>query len=160
VLPQRFPRGGLRMHPSKTAVSACRKPEAHQRANQGKGPCDCLGLTHSGTQSRRGVWVLKRRTASQRLHRPTKAVGRWCRTNRHAPLHYQYQLRCRKVQGHVRYDGMRGNCRLLEEVRRDAEQAWRYWLGRRSSKRAMGWEKCQPLLQTYPLPIPRSVHSI
>ena len=67
---------------------------------------------------------------------------------------------CLKLHGHFRSDGMRGNFRLLEEVRRDAEQAWRDGLSRRSSKSAIGWEKCQRLLQTSALPTPRIVHAI
>src|SRR5438105_1860296 len=34
VLPKRFARFGLRMHPTKTALIAFRKPEAHQGADQ------------------------------------------------------------------------------------------------------------------------------
>ena len=66
----------------------------------------------------------------------------------------------RKWRGHFRYDGIRGNFRLLEEVRRYAEQAWRYGRSRRRSKRAMGWEQFQRLVQTYALPTPKIVHAI
>jgi hypothetical protein len=107
-----------------------------------------------------GFWVIKRRTASTRLRRTKKALWRWCRTNRHAPLTYQDQRRCLKLRGHFRYYGIRGNFRLLEEVLRIAEQAWRYWLSRRSSKSAIGWEQFQQLLKTYVLPTPKIVHHI
>jgi hypothetical protein len=49
---------------------------------------------------------------------------------------------------------------LLEEIRRYAEKAWRYWLSRRSRKRAMGGEKFQQLLATYVLPTPKLVHNL
>ena len=104
--------------------------------------------------------MIKRRTASKRLRRTKKSLWRWCRTNRHAPLQYQYQMLGSKLRGPFQYYGIRGNCRLLEEVRRFAEKAWRYWLSRRSSKKAIGWEKCEKLMQTYILPIPRIVHTI
>jgi RNA-directed DNA polymerase len=112
------------------------------------------------TQSRRGFWVIKRRTARKRLRRTKKSLWRWCRTHRHAPLKYQYQMLCSKLRGHVQYDGIRGNFRLLEEVRRFAEKAWQYWLSRRSSKRAIGWEKFEKLMRTYILPTPKTVHTI
>jgi len=67
---------------------------------------------------------------------------------------------CQKLRGHFLYYGIRGNCRLLEEVRRHAEKAWQYWLSRRGSKKALGWEKFEKLLQTYVLPTPRIVHTI
>lgn len=75
-------------------------------------------------------------------------------------MQYQYQMLGLKRRGHFRYDGIRGNFRLLEEVFRYAEKAWWYWLSRRSSKRAMRWEKFQRLLQTYVLPTPKIVHNI
>jgi RNA-directed DNA polymerase len=45
---------------------------------------------------------------------------------------------CLKLRGHFRYYGIRGNFRLLGDVRHYAEKAWRYWLSRRSSKRPIG----------------------
>ena len=160
VLPRRFPRFGLSMQPTKTALIAFRTPEAHQGANAGNGPCPLLGLTHDWTQSRRGFWVIKRRTARKRLCRTKTALWRWCRANRHAPLHDQYQMLCLKLRGHLRYYGIRGNCRLLEEVRRDAEKTGQYWLSRRSSTRAIRWEKFQKVLATSVRPIPQIVHNI
>ena len=160
VLPKRFARFGLRIHPTKTTLIAFRRPDAHQASTNGNGTFDFLGLTHYWTTSRRGFWVIKRRTARKRLRRTKKSLWRWCRINRHAPLHYQYQMLCLKLRGHFRYYGVRGNFRLLVEVRRCAEKAWQYWLSRRSSKSAIGWEKFQKLLETYVLPIPRIVHNI
>ncbi len=160
VLPKRFARFGLRIHPTKTALIAFRKPEAHQGADTGNGTFDFLGLTHYWTKSRRGFWVIKRRTARKRLCRTKQSLWRWCRTNRHAPLKDQYQRLCQKLRGHFQYFGLRGNMRMLEEVRRYAEKAWQYWLSRRSSKSPICWEKFQKLLQTYALPTPRIVHNI
>jgi group II intron reverse transcriptase/maturase len=160
VLPKRFARFGLSIHPEKTTLIAFRKPDTRKGSAHGNGTFDCLGLTHYWTPSRRGFWVIKRRTARKRLRRTKKALWRWCRTNRHAPLTYQYQMLCLKLRGHFRYYGLRGNFRLLEEVLRFAEKAWRYWLSRRSSKSALGWEKFQKLLKTYVLPTPKIVHHI
>jgi group II intron reverse transcriptase/maturase len=160
VLPKRFARFGLTMHPTKTALIAFRKPEAHEGSDSGNGTFTFLGLTHYWTKSRQGFWVIKRRTARKRLRRTKKSLWQWCRNNRHAPLQYQYQMLCAKLRGHFQYDGIRGNFRLLEEVRRFAEKAWRYWLSRRSSKSTLRWEKFEKLMRTYILPIPRIVHNI
>jgi RNA-directed DNA polymerase len=160
VLPKRFARFGLTIHPTKTTLIAFRKPEAHQGADSGNGTFTFLGLTHYWTKSRQGFWVIKRRTARKRLRRTKQSLWRWCRNHRHAPLQYQYQMLCAKLRGHFQYYGIRGNFRLLEEVRHHAEKAWRYWLSRRSGTRSVGWEKFEKLLQTYVLPIPRIVHTI
>ncbi len=160
VLPKRFARYGLTIPPTKTTLMAFSKPEAPQGSTGGNGTFDFLGLTHSWTRSRRGYWVIKRRTAQKRLRRTKKSLGPWCRSHRHTPLQYQYQQLCQKLRGHFQYYGIRGNLRLLEEVRSAAEKAWRYWLSRRSRKSAIGWEKVQKLLETYVLPTPKIVHTI
>ena len=150
VLPKRCARFGLRMHPTKTALRACRKPSAQQASAEGPGPFDCLGSTHSWTRSRRGFGVIKRRTARKRARR----------TNRHAPLKDQYQTLCQKLRGHFQYFGIRGNMRMLEEVLDAAEKAWRYWLRRRRSKSPIRWAQFQKLLPTYAWPAPRIIHNI
>jgi RNA-directed DNA polymerase len=160
VLPKRFARYGLTIPPTKTALMAFRQPAGHLGATPRNGTFDFLGFTHYWTTSRRGFWVIKRRTARTRFRRTQKSLWRWCRAHRHAPLTDQDHMLCLKLRGHFRYDGIQGNFRLLEEVRRTAEKAWRYWLSRRSSKSAIGWEKFQQLLETYVLPTPRIVHNI
>src|SRR5438874_274369 len=158
VLPKRFARFGLPMHPTKTTLIAFRQPAAPQGSDGGNGTCTFLGLTHSWTKARRGCWVMKRRTARTRLRRTKKSLWRWCRNKRHAPLQYQYQRLCSTRRGHCQYYGMRGNFRVLEEGRRLAEKAWQYGWSRRSSKSPVGWEKLKKLMQTYPRPLPRIVH--
>ena len=160
VLPKRFARYGLTIHPTQTALMAFRKPAGHPGAAPRNGTCDFLGLTHDWTPSRRGFWVITRRTARKRFRRTKTSLWRWCRANRHAPLKDQYPLLCLQLRGHFRYYGIQGNFRLREEVLRSAEKAWRYWLSRRSSTSAIGWEKFQQLLETYVLPPPSIVHNI
>jgi len=160
VLPKRFARFGLRIHPTKTTLIGFRKPKASQAWAHGNGTFEFLGFTHYWARTRRGFWVIKRRTARKRLRRTQKALWQWCRHNRHAPLQYQYRMLCVKLRGHFRYYGIRGNFPLLENVRRYAEKAWRYWLSRRSSKSAIDWEKFQKLLAIYVLPTPKIVHHI
>ena len=104
--------------------------------------------------------MIKRKTARKRIHRTKKSLWRWCRTNRHAPVKDQYQRLRLKLRGHFQYDGMRGNFRMVEGIAHYAEQAWRYWLSRRSSTSGSGWEQFQKLLRVSPLPIPRIVPNI
>jgi len=94
VRPKRCARFGRRMHPTKTALLAFRKPGARQATEDGNGTCDFLGLTPDWTPSRRGCWVIKRTPAGKRIRRTKQSLWRWCRTNRHAPLKDQYQMLC------------------------------------------------------------------
>lgn len=160
VLPQRCARFGLTIHPTKTALLAFRKPASHTEADMGNGPFECLGCTHYGTKSRRGDWVITRRTASKRLRRTRKALWQWGRDQRHTPLKAQYRIFCQKLRGPYQYYGIRGNYPRLEQLSEHAVHAWRYWLSRRSRQSAMPWAKFAWLRGRYPLPPPTLVHAI
>ena len=160
VLPKRFARFGLTIHPEKTVMIEFRKPSARGGSGDGNGTFDFLGLTHYWTRSRRGYWVINRRTARKRLRHTKKSLWRWCRTNRHLPLKDQHRMLCQKLRGHFQYYGIRGNSRLLDEVHQHAEEAWRYWLSRRSHKSAISWEKFQKLRKVFVLPTPKIVHKL
>jgi RNA-directed DNA polymerase len=160
VLPKRFARFGLSIHPEKTVMIEFRKPSARGGSGDGNGTFDFLGLTHYWTRSRRGYWVIHRRTARKRLRRTKKSLWRWCRTNRHLPLKDQHRMLCQKLRGHFQYYGIRGNYRMLAEVHLHAEEAWRYWLSRRSNKSAISGEKFQKLRKVFVLPTPKIVHKL
>ena len=160
VLPKRFGRFGLSIHPEKTVMIEFRRPVARKASGDGNGTFDFLGLTHYWARSRRGYWVIKRKTARKRLRRTKKSLWRWCRVNRHLPLKDQYQMLCQKLRGHFQYYGIRGNSRKMAEVRYHAEEAWRYWLSRRSHKSAISWEKFQKLKKVFVLPAPKIVHQL
>jgi RNA-directed DNA polymerase len=118
VFPKRCARVGRRLHPTKTPLVGCRKPKASQASAHGNGTCECLGVTQYGARTRRGCWGRNRRTARTRRRRPQKAWWQWGRHHRQAPRQDQERLRCVKRRGHLRYDGSRGHCPLLANVRR------------------------------------------
>ena len=64
-----------------------------------------------------------------------------------------------KLRGHYQYYGIRGNYPWLHKVHDYARKAWRYWLGKRSQKSAIPWEKFAQLQAVFPLPQPKIVHS-
>jgi RNA-directed DNA polymerase len=160
VLPKRFTRFGLTIHPQKTRLVNFRKPARRGEAGIGNGTFEFLGFTHYWTKSRRGYWVIKRVTAKKRLRRAMKAVWQWCRNHRHDPLREQHRKLSRRLRGHYQYYGIRGNYGKLEALYEWADKAWRYWLSRRSQQSAIPWEKFYRLRTMYPLPQPSIVHRI
>lgn len=160
VLPKRFARFGLTIHPTKTGLVSFRKPASHAEADTGNGTFEFLGFTHYWTKSRRGYWVIKRKTAGKRLRRAQKSLWQWCRDQRHTPLQAQYRILCQKLRGHYQYYGIRGNYPRLEQLYEHAVHAWRYWLSRRSHKSAIPWEKFDRLHDRFPLPVPSILHTI
>ena len=160
VLPKRFARFGLTIHPQKTALVAFSKPSAQAEGTAEKSTFEFLGFTHYWARSRQGYWVIKRRTAKKRLRRTLTTLWQWCRSHRHHKVEEQHQELCQKLRGHYQYYGIRGNYRLMEVVLRHAENAWRYWLSRRSQKGMITGNKRERWREQCSLPTPRIVHNI
>lgn len=154
VLPKRFARFGLTLHPTKTRLVRFR-PHREQRAET----FDFLGFTHYWGKSRRRSLIIKRKTAKGRFQRGLKRIAWWCRGNRHLPILEQHRTLRRKVQGHFAYYGIRGNMKSLQGFRYRVERTWIKWLSRRSQKAQVTWDRGHQLLRRLPLPMPRIVHS-
>ncbi len=167
VLPKRFGKYGLTLHPDKTRLveftRPASKPPAEER-NGGRGAgqpgtFDLLGFTHYWGRSRKGRWVVKRKTARDRFRRAIMKIARWCRRYRHQPIVQQWQELSQKVKGHFSYFGITGNYRALGRFCFQVVRVWRKWLDRRSQKRRMPWERMDELLKRFPLPQSRIMRS-
>jgi RNA-directed DNA polymerase len=159
VLPKRFAKYGLTVHPDKTRlVRFSRPPQAGLRAERPE-TFDFLGFTHYWGKSHRGNWVLKRKTASSRLRRGLLAVRSWCRLNRHQQIGEQHVHLARQLRGHYAYYGITNNQRSLQAFREQVRRIWRTWLSRRNREESVPWEVFERIEQRFPLPPPRIVHS-
>ena len=84
VLAKRLGKYGLRLHPEKTRmVEFCRPSKSKRGGSQREHSFAMLGFTHYWGRSRKGRWVVKRKTAKDRFSRAVRAMGQWCRTHRH-----------------------------------------------------------------------------
>lgn len=158
VLPQRFAKYGLSLHPEKTKLLAFERP-GDGNAPEGPASFDFLGFTHLWQRSLRGYWVMKQKTASKRLRRALCAVGDWCRRNRHLPVREQQATLGRKVQGHCAYYGITGNSAALWLFRNGLLKLWRKWLMRRSASARRPWAWWYAFCARHPLPSAIAIHS-
>ena len=157
VLPKRFERYGLSIHPEKSRLVQFSRP--YWRQGKGPGTFAFLGFDHYWDKTRTGGWTIKRKTQGKRLRRFLSGLHEWCRVNRHLNIVEQYQTLKSKLRGHYQYYGVRGNYKMLEVVYEHAEAVWKRWLGRRSSKHRLNWEQWMVRWQAIcPLPKPRIVH--
>ena len=154
VLPKRFERFGLTIHPDKSRQVPFQRPPRHQSHSEA-GTFDFLGFTHYWGRSRKGNWVVKRKTAKQRQRRAMKQLHRECRARMHWPVTEQWKSLRRKLQGMFNYYGITGNYRPIERLYHHAVACWRYWLGRRSRNGAISRSDFDRFLLFYPLPLPR-----
>jgi group II intron reverse transcriptase/maturase len=159
VLSKRFGKYGLTLHPDKTRLVDFRRPPRTppQGGNGGAGPgsFDFLGFTHHWARSRKGAWVVKRRTAKDRLRRTLHRLHEYCRRHRHDPVQVQQRALNQRLRGHYAYFGVTANTVALVRLYRATRAMWRRWLNTRSQRAHMTWERFYELLKRLPLAPPR-----
>jgi len=161
VIAKRMVRYGLTLHPTKTRVLEFHVVNRPDRKSGGHGTdtFDFLGFTHYWKRSRRGRWVVARKTAARRLARSLRKVHHYCRRHRHLSLLSQHGHLCRLLRGHYAYYGIVGNFRSIANFAYQVRRIWRMWLRRRDGLRRLTWEKFNRMLERLALPQPRIVQS-
>jgi group II intron reverse transcriptase/maturase len=165
VLPKRFGKYGLALHPDKTRLVPFQRPPHRASATDSPrgrrpGSFDLLGFTHYWGRSRRGFWVVKRKTAHDRLSRALKKIAQWCRLTRHRPIAEQHPTLVQKLRGHFAYYGITGNSVALQRFREAVVRIWRKWLARRRRRGFLSWAAFGRLLKRFALPAAVAVHSV
>jgi RNA-directed DNA polymerase len=159
VLPKRFGKYGLTLHPEKTRLVPFHRPpkypvpKGHPEPPP-PGKVDLLGFTHIRTRSRKGSWVIRRRTAKDRSARALTRIWEWCKVHRHRSIKEQWRTLTQKLRGHYGYYGIIGNSWSLERFYDEVRLIWKRWLGRRSQRGFLNWQEMERLLDQYPLPKP------
>jgi len=155
VLPKRFARFNLTIHPDKTKLLRFYPPE--DRGNR----CsfDFLGFTHIWDKSRKGNWIMRHNTKKKSLSKAIRKIWEHCRRHMHNELASQQAALNRRLVGHYNFYGVVGNYRQLNKLYRRARSAWRYWLNRRTRGNPMPWETFEKVLRKYPLRSPYIPHS-
>jgi group II intron reverse transcriptase/maturase len=162
VLPKRFGKYGLTLHPDKTRLIPFHRPDRKdgpEGRNDKPGTFDLLGFTHYWGKGRKGTWAVMQKTISKRVSRAVQSIALWCRKYRHQPICEQHAKLIQKIRGHYAYYGITNNARALSGFLLAVSRVWRKWLDRRNRQRELTWAKFYRLLKRYPLPPPRIVHS-
>jgi hypothetical protein len=157
VLLKRLEKHGLQAHAKKTRLVKFSRPPKGAGKDRTNETFDFLGFTHYWAKSRKGYWIVKRRTIRKRLRRAISRFAEWCKFNRHMSIKEQCQQLSDKLRGYYQYFGVRGNYDSIYWVYHCLRFAWRRWLGRRSQKGYLPWAKFEKILARFPLPRPRIV---
>ena len=163
VLPLRFERYGLKIHPEKTRLVRFQNPGYGNNAGDNEkknGSFDLLGFTHYWSKSRRGRWMVKQKTSKKSFKRKLKTFSIWCRANRHLKINRQWGTLTSKLRGHYEYYGTPFNSQNLRNMLYRVTKIWFKWLNRRSQRKSMNWEQFNRLLRRLPLPRPRITHPL
>jgi len=165
VLPKRFAKYGLTVHPEKTKLVPFRRPPKTSSPRGGPhgdrpGTFDLLGFTHYWSRSRKGNWVVKRKTSTSRFTRAVRTIAQWCRTYRHRPIAEQHATLSQKLRGHYAYYGITGNSIALNRFREEVRRVWYKWLVRRKRGNRRSWSWFARLQKRYCLPYVATIHSV
>jgi len=155
VLPKRFGKFGLALHPEKTKLI-----DVDDRKRFGPKAFDFLGFTHYIGKSRKGRRVLLRKTSSKKLRLAIRRIGEWIKFSRHRPIKELIALINQKLTGHYAYYGITFNGKMLEVFFEAVKRLLYKWLNRRGGKPAWKWNKFSRLISEWlPLAKPRVYHS-
>lgn len=161
VLPKRFGKFGLSLHPEKTRLIEFGRfamENARRRGEKKPATFDFLGFTHICARSRGGNFTIHVRTMRKRLRRSVAHVSAWCQHHRHDPVEKQCEILNSKLRGHYRYYGRPTNHGSLWRYHRLVRRIWKKWLNRRTRGNALNWDTYVKLLDRYPLLQPYISH--
>jgi RNA-directed DNA polymerase len=159
-LRERVERFGLSLHPEKTRLLEFGRHAAADRRRRGLGKPETfnfLGFTHICGRSRRGTFLLHRKTRRDRMRSKLKALKLELKQRMHIPIPEQGAWLRQVLRGYFAYHAVPTNSARLNAFRYHVTILWRRALRRRSQKDWTSWERISRLAADY-LPPPRILH--
>jgi group II intron reverse transcriptase/maturase len=158
---QRLARFDLEVEPSKTAIVRFGRGVMGRQANavEGARTFSFLGLTHYVGRSRRGRFVVGRKTDAKRLGKKLKLLNQRLRGLRAQGGQAMVASAIRHLRGHIQYYGVSGNSRAVAGYVYFATGLVFKWLNRRSQRRSLTWKRFGAVVRPL-LPTARIVHDL
>ncbi len=156
----RLERFGLGLHPDKTRLLEFGRHAARNRARRGEGrpeTFDFLGFTHISGTTRRGRFMVWRKSIGKRLRATLAAIKGRLRAVRHWSIAEQRTWLRRVVQGWMNYHAVPGNTERLKQFRTQVARLWMRSLRRRSQRHRMTWGRFMRICDPW-LPRPKVRH--
>jgi len=163
ALRERFAEFDLELHPEKTRVMSFGRYERQNAKWQNRkvNTFDFLGFTHYCGLSRKGKFIVGRKTSRKKFRMKCKELNNWLRTMRNFKKTKQWwPVLEAKLRGHYQYYGVSGNMQALRRFYMLTLRMTVKWLNRRSQRKSYSWEGFQRYLNHYPLPEPKIVHNL
>jgi group II intron reverse transcriptase/maturase len=143
AMTERLAEFDLEIEPTKTALlrfgSQCQGKSVARP--HGERTFSFLGFTHHVGRSRRGRFVVGRKTDAKRLHKKLKLLSEHLRRLRSEGGKAMLAFFVRHVRGHIQYYGVSGNSRGLAAYLYAASGLLFKWLNRRSQRRSLTWKR-------------------
>jgi RNA-directed DNA polymerase len=160
LLRERMGNFALALHPEKTRLIEFGRYAAANRRRRGLGKPETfnfLGFTFICGKSRRGYFLIHRKTRRDRMQAKLREIKQGLRRRMHQPIREQGQWLKQVVGGYFRYFAVPTNSRALGQFRDEVVARWRRLLARRSQKGSRTWAWID-MLADYWIPRPRILH--
>lgn len=158
---KRLARFGLKISEEKSrTIPFGRYPFASARKQGRKlDTFDFLGFNFYCTTSRKGNFLLGRKTSKKKYRQKMGELKKWLKAVRNrCKLKEWWGILGRKLEGHYRYYGISGNMKEIQSYYSQAVSKTFKWVNRRSQKKSYNWLQFCKYLQDNPLPKPRIYH--
>jgi group II intron reverse transcriptase/maturase len=156
----RLEKFALTLHPEKTRLIEFGRYAAANRAKRGLPKPETfnfMGFTHICGQSRRGRFLLKRKTCRKRMRAKLKALKAELRWRMHEPIPEQGRWLAQVLRGYFGYFAVPTNSPRLVAFHHCVAVLWQRTLQRRSQKDSTTWKRIDRLVADF-LPAPRVLH--
>jgi RNA-directed DNA polymerase len=163
ALRARFAKFDLELHPEKTRVISFGRYEREnaKRQNRRTNTFDFLGFTHYCDTSRKGKFIVCRKTSRKKFRMKCKQMNDWLRRIRNFKKAKEWwPVLQAKLRGHYQYYGVSGNMWSLQRFYSLTLRMTLKWLNRRSQRKSFSWKRFEKYLDRYPLPRPKIVHNL
>jgi RNA-directed DNA polymerase len=150
----------LSLHSDKTRLIEFGRFAAANRKRSGLGKPETfnfLGFIFICGKSRRGKFLVKRKTRRDRMRAKLQAIKQELRQRMHQPIPVQGKWLGQVVKGYFNFHAVPTNSRALGVFRHRVTMLWRRVLQHRSHKAEMTWERMRKLVNDW-LPRPRILH--
>jgi RNA-directed DNA polymerase len=157
---QRMEQFALSLHPEKTRLIEFGRFAAKNRTRRGLGKPETfnfLGFTHISGRTRKGGFLLKRKTRRDRLRAKLREIKEALRWRMHDSIPEQGTWLAQVVRGYFNYHAVPTNAPSLSTFRYHVTDLWRRALKRRSQRDRTTWDRITRLAEDY-LPAARVLH--
>jgi RNA-directed DNA polymerase len=157
---ERFERFSLSLHPDKTRLIEFGRFAAADRKRRGQGKPETfkfLGFTFICGKSRRGKFLLRRKSRQDRMRAKLRDIKQQLRERMHQSIPEQGKWLRQVINGYFNFHAVPTNSRALGVFRHRVTLHWRRVLQHRSHKAEMTWDRMRKLVKDL-LPKPRIRH--
>jgi group II intron reverse transcriptase/maturase len=163
LLKERLEKFNLELAEEKTRIIGFGRYSENNAKVKGERPAtfNFLGFTHFVTKSRKGYFIVGRKTDRKKMTAKLKEMKVWLKEIRNKiQVKEWWKTLKAKLRGHFQYYGVSGNYSSISRFYYLTVRMVFKWMNRRSQKKSFNWDTFNGYLKRYVLPRPKIHHNL